>query len=37
MFVDNGVYGTGAMTETGTLYLQAPTNTLYKGLALSPH
>jgi hypothetical protein len=36
MFVDSGVYGAGGMTKTGTVFLQAPGNTLYKGLALSP-
>jgi hypothetical protein len=35
VFVDNGVYGSGGMTDTGTVFLTAPTNTLYKGLALS--
>jgi hypothetical protein len=37
VFVDNGVYGSGGATTTGTVFLQAPANTLYKGVALSPH
>jgi hypothetical protein len=37
VFVDNGVYGSGGATTTGTIFLQAPANTLYKGVALSPH
>jgi hypothetical protein len=37
IFVDTGVYGTGGMTPTGTVVVQAPTNTLYKGIALQPH
>jgi hypothetical protein len=38
VFVDNGVTGNGSgMTEVGQVFLQAPSNTLYRGLALMPH
>jgi hypothetical protein len=36
VFVDNGVYTPGGMTQIGVVYAQAPSNTVYKGLALSP-
>jgi hypothetical protein len=36
-FVDNGVYGSGGVTDTGTVIVQAPSGDMYEGLALTPH
>jgi hypothetical protein len=36
LFVDNGVYGTGGTTATGTIIATSATNSLYRGVAWSP-